>query len=316
MNQTPVYSYEYFQERFAISSVLVARAVDLVIVEEESELGYRFRDEVSASAATIDSIQEWVQDTCHVALDDLVENDESTQAIANRYQDLIRPNLPKGQETTPEDRRETLLFKGAVFEPHALLRIASIAARYKGLRIYPEQALPFVVNTLPSMQQDARRDVAPQRIRAAILESTTELGEMHSPEDPADRDMRYKVVKAYVAELTGHTLAAKRFGNLYSIKEDPKTGISIAERPEGFGKIKPQRSDVPPLACPASYRLEVNKDKGFGNGKSALFRLLRASTGKMDKLSIFEESLHTERSEVPDAFARLTDKVLAAGRYL
>jgi hypothetical protein len=291
-------SHSYMLEYAALTGFLIARTADQIIVPSDSELGFQFVEKPAEDITDLDSLQTWVQALSHDALDGLVESDDEISAAANRFQDLSRPDLPRGQQSNLETRRQTLLFQQSVFEPHAWLRIAAVAAKNVGKEIRPEQALPFVVGKLAIMQTSARRDVGRQYVRGAILEAVEELGEMHGS-DRTDTASRYRILRSYVRQVTGHQLRATNFGDLYVIHDDAVTGVSFSERERGFGVI-PQAREIP-LGCSASYRMIDAKD-GSPTPNSALVRLLKAGIGVMNESEVLPQSLLTR--QVPVSVAR------------
>lgn len=311
--EVPVlWSADYMRERSALSAVLVAHAVEHIVIEDDSLLGYRFIEQPGANLRTNEDVQKWVQQMGHSALDDVIARGRHVAAIAQRYQDLIRPRDLPGQLPSADDRRETIMFHGAVFEPHAWLKMGSIAAKYYNKEIRPDQALPFVLGKLPVIQQSARRDVALQDIRVAILEAAIALGEMRTPGNPTDSTNRYRLLSTYVLAKEHHKLAAPKFGKLYDVADDPLRGVTLTEKPAGFGPIKPKREV--PFGCPAAYRLSDPTAEAPNGEKSALFKLLRASINTLVELDILKEALVSPRASVAEAHKLLNQKLATAGR--
>ncbi len=306
-------SEKYMRERFAISGAMVARVTELTVVDADTELGYRFSEEPPSSISSAEELKDWVQSFCHGTLDDLIASEPQVCSMSRRWLRLYRGGSSIDDSSPMLTRRQNISFDGSVYEPYAWLGIANIAAKYVGQQITPEQAMPYVLSRLAIMQQSARQDVARQDIRSAIFQATSAFGEMHSPDDPVDRDWRYSVLLDYVNYKVGHLLVAKRFGNLYRVQIDPVTGVEIKEREEGFGKIKPKR--INPVDCAASFRLR-SPETGMPSGHSALFKLLRAGIQALGERNVLVDALSIPRAEDTGEVARmLTERLQKEGHW-
>ncbi|HZP55910.1 MAG TPA: hypothetical protein VFB03_04050 [Candidatus Saccharimonadales bacterium] len=301
----------YMLERSALSAILIAKTVDRSVIADGSELGYRFSSKMPRGLAPQAVLARWIQRHNHRILDDLIKTDPALAVIAERYQDLAVPFKSESIRRKPQDiRREVLRFDGVVHEADAWLRVASVAASYHDINLEREHALPFVIAKLPTMQITARGDMALQNVRMAIREAGDALGTLHNSADPMDHVTRYKVLRVYVKERTGHWLPAQNFEELYEVAQNPVTGISLSEKPKGFGEIKPFRNTA--YGCPASYRL--NSSKAEDLRVSALNRLLRAGVAAMAQQNVFRESLGTKSVFVPDALLKLNANLMQAER--
>lgn len=305
-------SDRYMYERSAISGALIARTVESTVVPDGSLTGFRFKEPLPSSVTDAETLCGWVQETNQKQLDAVIESDPKMAKAANRYQDLVWVNGQKQGDRTssPRARRKSLKFQQAIEEPLAWLKTAAVVGHYHGASISHDQALPFVVGQLTVMQTAARKDVSKQYVRGAIAEALSELGEMRNAESRKDTEFRYRILKMYVAVVTGHQLTAATFKNLYSVEPDQTTGIRLRERPQGFGRIPAVREN--PLGCPASYKLlrGEQRDERRIAAMSALNRLLRASITALQEADLLGQYVATSRTYVPLAFERLQQKVV------
>lgn len=299
-------SDEYMLERASISSVLIAKAVEAVVRPADLPLGYIFKHKPPGKVKTTDRLGVWVQNECHEALSEEITDDPQISALANRYQVLVRPGYGINQTSQKRIRMDTLQFQQGVSEPVGWLRMATLAAAYKGHRLVSSQAQPFVTATLKEMQLSARRDMALQEVRGAIHQAAEALGSMLTPEE-AEAAQRYKLLSAHVLARTGHVLTAKSFGELHDVSIDEDNRFELVEREEGFGPIKPKREQ--PIACPASYRFAFNPEGAVA--RSALYKLLSASINAMGQRDLFGETLVIRRRTISVATAELEEKLRA-----
>jgi hypothetical protein len=298
-------SDRYMLERSAIGGLFVARTVESTVIPDDSLTGFRFRTPLPDSLSDAPALCDWIQEVSHKALDTLVDSDPNIASAANRYEDLVWVNQQReGRTSRPRTRRQALRFQQAVTEPLAWLQAGAVAGQYQGLEIRPEQALHFVDRQLTIMQRSARKDVGKERVRGAIGEVFTELGEMRNQGDSRDTEMRYQILRLYVATITGHQLLARSFKNLYSVEPDEAIGVRLSERPQGFGRIQPVRAT--PRGCPASYKmLRKGQRDHNGIGSNALAKLLRAGITALDESGTLASYATTSRTPVPIAFNKL-----------